>query len=123
MNDQDAPIPLNEDEEVIDLDEGIDLAPGESAEGGGGQPRIQTFGKAKREDAKWAREPNVTGAGATHVKTFHAKLREDALEFMDEQINNWLDSHPELEVKLVTTTIGELKGKTTEAAMFVMVWV
>ena len=116
MNDQDEPIPLNEDEEVIDL------APGESADGGG-QPRIQTFGKAKREDAKWAREPNVTGAGATHVKTFHAKLREDALEFMDEQINNWLDSHPELEVKLVTTTIGELKGKTTEAAMFVMVWV
>jgi hypothetical protein len=85
--------------------------------------QIVTFGKQKRHAEKWQRSPNVTGAGAIHVRTFFAKLREDALEYMDEQINEWLDQHPEYEVKFVTTAVGELKGKLTEPAMFVSVWV
>ena len=70
------------------------------------------------------RTPNVTGQGAIHCKIFHAKLREDALEYLERQINEWLDKHPEYEVKQTTSSIGELKQKTgSEPAIFITVWV
>ncbi|MEX0655162.1 MAG: hypothetical protein WDZ31_02260 [Phycisphaeraceae bacterium] len=89
----------------------------------GSSRRIQTFGDRVPHEDNWKREPNVTGKGAIHVKTFVTKLRLDAIEHLDEQINHWLDDHPEYEVKFVTTTVGKLVGKITEEALFVNVWV
>ena len=92
----------------------------------GPQRTIQTFGGgsgAAKQETKWKRQPNKTGHGATHVRTFVSKMRLDAIEHLDEQINEWLDEHPELEVKFVTTSHGTLTGKTKEEAMFVSVWV
>jgi hypothetical protein len=73
----------------------------------------------------WKRTPQPTGTnrGAVHVKSFHCKLTGDSLEFLDNQINDWLDSHPEYEVKMVTTSIGEWTGKLKEPALIVNVWV
>lgn len=76
-----------------------------------------------RHEDSWARSPNVTGTGAIHVKSFHAKLTGDSLSFLDQQINEWLDAHPQYEVKLVTTTIGEWSGKLREPNLVVNVWV
>lgn len=42
---------------------------------------------------------------------------------MDSQINDWLDEHPQYEVKLVTTTIGTWLSKTSELRLIVNVWV
>ncbi len=86
--------------------------------------KIQMFGPqtTKHED-KWNRTPNTPGTGAIHVKTFVTKLRLDAIDHMDQQINEWLDAHPQYEVKFVTTTVGKLVGKITEEALFVNVWV
>ena len=98
----------------------IDVAgPGESLGG-----KIQMFGPqgGKHED-KWTRTPNTPGTGAIHVKTFVTKLRLDAIDHLDQSINEWLDSHPQYEVKFVTTTVGKLVGKITEEALFVNVWV
>ena len=85
---------------------------------------IQVFGgqRVPHED-KWSRNTNVTGKGATHVKTFYCKLRPDAIQYLDDQINEWLDKHPEYEVKLVTSTVGKLVGKNIEDALFLNVWV
>lgn len=77
----------------------------------------------KPHDQHWKRTPNTPGTGAIHCKTFVAKLRLDAMDNLDEQVNQWLDTHPEYEVKFVTTTIGELKSKLTEPALFMNVWV
>ena len=41
---------------------------------------------------------------------------------MDDKINEWLDNHPEVDVKLVNTNIGPIEGKNGEQAMFVMIW-
>jgi len=86
---------------------------------------IKAFGKreATHIEDKWRRKVNVTGHGAVHCKTFVSKLRLDALEYMDTQINQWLDEHPDYEVKLVTTSVGILTGKLREEALFVNVWV
>lgn len=87
------------------------------------QRSIRTFGDQSKQVKTWKRQPNADGTGATHVRTFVSKMRLDAIEHLDEQINEWLDEHPELEVKFVTTSHGTLTGKTKEEAMFVSVWV
>ena len=119
---------LEEAEEIEALDEAEDeLAPieldaAEPAEAPKRKIQALGFQKGKHEE-KWSRSPNVTGQGAIHVKTFVAKLRLDAIEHLDEQVNHWLDAHPQYEVKFVTTTVGDLKGKLTEQALFMSVWV
>lgn len=82
----------------------------------------QSLGGVKHEDS-WNRTPNVTGNGAIHVKSFHCKLTGDSLAFLDQQINEWLDAHPQYEVKLVTTAIGTWTGKLKEPNLIVNVWV
>ena len=90
-------------------------------------PKIVTFeqklGARKHEDS-WSRTPNSPGTGAIHVKSFHSKMNDDSLIYMDQQINEWLDAHPQYEVKLVTSSVGELQGKMgKEVHMVVQVWV
>jgi hypothetical protein len=85
--------------------------------------KITAFGKEMRHDDKWGRTPNQTGQGAIHVKTFHSKITEDALAYMDQTINEWLDEHPEYEVKFVSSTVGILSGKLKEPALLCQVWV
>ncbi len=85
--------------------------------------KITAFGNSKKEENKWARLPNNTGTGASHVRTFHSKLTDDALGYVDTQINTWLDENPDFEVKLVTTTIGTFTGKVKEPHLICQVWV
>lgn len=85
--------------------------------------KITAFGKERRPEDHWQRKPNVTGKGAVHVKTFHCKLTDDALAYMDQSINEWLDAHPQYEVKFVNSTIGMLTGKLKEPALICQVWV
>ena len=90
-------------------------------------PKIRAFdqklaGGSKHED-HWSRSPNVTGTGAIHCKSFHCKLTGDSLENLDRQINEWLDAHPQYEVKRVTSTVGEWMGKLKEPNLIVQLWV
>lgn len=91
-----------------------------------GSPKIraleQKLGGVRHEDG-WQRSPNATGTGAIHVRSFHCKLTGDALENLDRQINEWLDAHPQYEVKLATTAVGEWLGKLKEPNLIVQVWV
>ena len=103
-----------------------DASPPPVAEGVGpstGARRITAFGKETRHEAKWSRSPNTTGQGAIHVNTFHAKLTGDALEYMDQLINEWLDQHPQYEVKFVASTVGTMTGKLKEPNIICQVWV
>ena len=90
-----------------------------------GASKIRAFEQklGMRHEDSWVRSPNVTGTGAIHVKSFHAKLTGDSLAFLDQQINEWLDAHPQYEVKLVTTAMGEWSGKVREPNLIVNVWV
>jgi hypothetical protein len=88
--------------------------------------KIRAMGQALlggHHQQEWKRPTNLTGNGATHVRSFHAKLTGESLEFLDKQINDWLDSHPDYEVKIVTTTVGEWTGKLKEPNIIVQVWV
>jgi len=114
----------NPDDEAIDFSEDEDAIEIEGGEAGEASSKIRSFGVGARHSEQWDRTPNVTGQGAIHCKIFHCKLREDAIDYMERQINEWLDAHPEYEVKHVTSSVGEMKTKTiSEAAMIVTVWV
>ena len=88
-----------------------------------GSSKIRTVGRPSETGEQWKRSPVTTGAGACHVKTFHAKLTDESLAYIDRQINEWLDEHPEFEVKFVTSTIGMFTGKSKEPALICQVWV
>ncbi len=56
---------------------------------------------------------------ATRCRTFHGKLTQPGLAHMDEQINEWLDSHPELYIKTCASTVGMFEGKSKEPHLLV----
>ena len=80
-------------------------------------------GGDKHTYTKFKRAAHVTGTGACRVRSFHGRLSDDGLAFMDDKINEWLDNHPEIEVKFVNCFTGPLEGKVTgEQGLIVVIW-
>lgn len=94
---------------------------------GESKPKIRTLAKLSatpEDDSGWRRHSQLTGQGATHVKSFHCKLQGDALNHLDQQINAWLESHEDCEIKLVTTQTGEWSDTLGKAChLIVQIWV
>lgn len=122
------PLSTTNDVEELSLDDTLplDLGPESPPTDPAEPPKIRTFQqklRTVRHEDSWNRTPNANGTGAIHVKSFHAKLTGDSLEFLDQQINEWLDAHPQYEVKNVTSSIGTWTGKSKEPNLIVNVWV
>lgn len=58
----------------------------------------------------------------TGCKTFFTKLHPGAIDFLDEQINQWLKDNPAVIIKMTNTSVGEVQGKKTEANILMTVW-
>ncbi|MFI4883567.1 MAG: hypothetical protein ACIAQU_13380 [Phycisphaerales bacterium JB064] len=91
------------------------------------KPKIRTLAKlgaTAEDETGWHRHAQLTGQGATHVKSFHCKLQGDALTHLDQQINSWIESHEDCEIKLVTTQVGEWSDTLGKAChLIVQIWV
>lgn len=74
--------------------------------GGGGL----TLGQAAGE-TEFRRPTRQNVPYATRCRTFHCKLNETSISYMDLMINEWVDAHDEIEVKFATSTIGIFEGK------------
>lgn len=72
-------------------------------------------------DDRYDRPLNKTGQGATRCRTFHAKLNDGAIGFMNEQINEWLDGNTDIEIKSSSSTIGVFEGKSSEPHLILTV--
>jgi hypothetical protein len=80
-------------------------------------------GGDKHTYTKFKRPSHVSGTGACRVRTFHGRLSDDGLAYTDDKINEWLDNHPEIEVKFVNCIVGPLEGKVTgEQGLIVAIW-
>jgi hypothetical protein len=112
-----APAPLNPKD---------DLSPVAIEENHSAHPtvsKIQVYGmKMAGDEKKYKRKSNLTGNGAVHVKVFHGRLSDDAVERVEERVNDWLEAHPDIEVKLANTTIGVWDGKTKDTNIVITVW-
>ena len=91
------------------------------------KPKIHGFASSKpvdSEESKWKRPLQKSGTGATHVRTFSGSLTQHGLEFMDRHINEWLDSHPDAEVKFASLQVGDMPTATgREPALIAQVWI
>lgn len=77
---------------------------------------------APPEEARLTRPVNKTGTGATRCRTFHSKLSDEAMRHMDQQINDWCDRHPDVEIKFCSSTVGTWTGKHAEPNLIVTVF-
>ena len=113
-----------DDEEAISLVE--DDEPEIGADGLAPAPAVSKIrqlgdmGGHKKHSFTRALKPG--GAGVCRVRTFHAKLSDQGLEYLDDAINVWLDQHPEIDVKFVTSNIGLFDGKFKDLALIMNVW-
>lgn len=62
----------------------------------------------------YKRPLNPTGQAATRIRIFHCKLSEGPVLNLNQQVNEWLDAHPDITVKFANTTIGTWEGKHAE---------
>ncbi len=120
-----APLPVQSlKQPTADLDP-ISLVDTPAPNSGGAQStmsKIKISAAATHVSHTYTRQPVATGHGAIRVRTFHGRLSDEGMAFMDDKINEWIDQHPEVEVKFVTTTIGQFEGKIREPALVVNVW-
>jgi hypothetical protein len=70
----------------------------------------------------YKRPTHYNKTGAVRMRTFHCRLSEQGVEYLDQLINDWLESHPDIEVKFVTSTIGMWDGKLKEPTLILNVW-
>lgn len=62
------------------------------------------------------------GDRITGVRIFFTKLHAGALDFLSEQITEWLKNNPNIAVKRTNITVGEIAAKKTEANLIITVW-
>jgi|SRR5580658_7098165 hypothetical protein len=70
----------------------------------------------------WKRSPHASPTGACRVRSFHGRLSDQGMDYLDNAINEWLDQHPEVEVKFVTSTVGMFDGKIKDFALVLNIW-
>jgi len=71
---------------------------------------------------EFKRPTHANNSGAVRMRTFHCRLSEQGVETLDQNINAWLDQHPDFEVKFSTSTVGQWDGKLKEPTLIVNVW-
>jgi len=74
------------------------------------------------DDARFKRSLQTESTVATRCRTFHCKLSEAAVDFMNNQINEWLDHNDQIGIKFATSTIGNFEGKHTEPNLIVTIF-
>ncbi len=78
--------------------------------------------EALQDDSALKRPLAPGGQGATRCRTFHAKLNDGAVGFMNKQINEWADKHPDVFIKYATSAIGVWEGKKADSHLIVTVF-
>jgi len=113
--DADKPIPFD------DGGVGVSHSPlnlGGSAESGASETAAPLARPAARDTIKRVSWPDrITG-----VKTFYTKLHPGAIEFLDEQVSNWLRDNPGVNVKQTNIAIGDVAAKKTEPNIILTAW-
>ena len=71
---------------------------------------------------KYTRATHQNKTGAVRLRTFHCRLSEQGVEYLDQLVNDWLESHPDVEIKFTNSTIGLWDGKLKEPTLILNVW-
>jgi len=115
------PIVVEEVEPVEQAEEPLTLIEDEDMDSKASKIKAIGQGALHAEESEYRRALNVTGVGATRCKIFHSKISPVPLEYVQKQINEWLDS-ANIEVKFVTEVVGVMEGKRAEPNIIMAVW-
>ncbi len=74
------------------------------------------------DDSKYKRPLDPRGVGASRCRTFHCRISQGAVDFLNAQINEWLDENKDITIKSSNTVIGMFEGKHTEPNLIVTVF-
>ena len=69
------------------------------------------------DTSRFKRSLDPKSPSATRCRSFHCKLTDGALEFLNMQINEWIDKNPDIAIKFVRTNVGMFEGKHKEPNM------
>lgn len=114
-----APIAFDDDDEPSPR-RGEKVEPAASRVQGAAKPTMGLSGAWN--DARFKRTLDPNGTGASRCRTFHSKLSVAAIEFMNNQVNEWLDGNADIAIKNVTSCIGPFEGKHVEQNLIITVF-
>jgi len=92
---------------------------------GGSKPIEISKTQTPKQTAKTSSQPTDASASMeriTGVRTFFTKLHPGAINFLDEQITEWLKKNPDIVIKRTNITVGEIQAKKTEPNILITVW-
>jgi len=81
-----------------------------------------TLGDKAWDDQKYKRSLDPNSVGASRCRTFHCRISQGAVDFLNDQINEWLDENKDITVKFSNTVIGMFEGKHTEPNLILTVF-
>lgn len=61
-------------------------------------------------------------ANITKVKVFFTKLHAGSMDFLAQQINEWLSANPGVVIKRTNAVVGDVISKKTEPNLIITVW-
>lgn len=87
-------------------------------------PRIQHNPglSAGRKEQTFRRPLLKHSSHATRCKSFHCRIGDASLQNMNDMINEWLDSQPEIEIKFALNQVGAYEGKGAEQHLVITVF-
>jgi len=85
-------------------------------------PQVEETPKEVKPLRKKTADKAVSSERISGVKTFFTKLHPGAIEFLDEQITNWLNENPGVTIKLTNTVTGPVQSKKTEHNIIITIW-
>lgn len=107
----------------------IALEPEEESVEADGTSKIKSFGgkgissiQASHDTGHLNRQLHQPERGALRCRTFHAKLNDASLAYLDNQINDWVDNDPTVEIKFATSSVGVVEGKHAEPHLIVTIF-
>lgn len=88
----------------------------------GGGPSGMSGGFGAYQEKQYQREVLRGSPNATRCRTFHCKLADGPMTHLNEQINDWVDEHEDVEIKFATSTIGVIEGKHNDPHLIITVF-
>ena len=135
LNDQPQelePIPFDDEQEHPEVSHapldigGNGSAPAQPAPAPVPQPTVSSAPPAgitmPQIQQKAEKAVDSTGERITGCKIFFTKLHAGAVDFMSEQISDWLTANPNVTIKQTNAVVGEVAAKKTEPNLIITVW-
>ena len=90
--------------------------------GGAEEPKAEVKVEPPAPVVEKVAEKVISSERITGVRTFFTKLHAGAIDFLDNQITEWLKKNPDISIKRTNAVTGMVQGKKSEPNIIITVW-